>query len=117
MLNGVGTAEQFLVRFFGAAEKEVWMRVGVIPQDVAAGRDFFHEARTFTDEFANDEEGGPGIVACEKVEKLGRDRGIRTVIEREREFAGRVSPTNRGPEELGACIHGGIGGERGGTQY
>ena len=97
------------MRFFGAAEKEIGMRVGMIAQDVAAGGDFFDEGGTLTGKFSHDEEGGFGVVASEKIEESRSDGGIGAVIEGERELACCRGLADGGTEELGASIDGCVG--------
>src|SRR5271167_249456 len=111
-----GAAEQLQLRFLGAAVKEVGVRVRVISQGMTTGSNFFHQAGAFTDKFANDEEGGLGVVACEEVEELRSDGGIGAVIESEREFTGRVCLTKGGAEQLRARIDSGVGSECGGAR-
>ena len=100
-----------MVRFFWAAEKEIGVRVGVISDDVSTGRDFFHEARTFTSKFSHDEEGRFDVVASKEIKELRSDGGIGAVIKGDRELAwcGRLAHSRT--EKLGTSINGGVGGE------
>lgn len=111
LADGFTAAEQFGAGFGRSAKEEIGMRVSVIAEDVATIGDFADKGGRFADPFADDKEGGFGVMAVEQLEKLGSDGRIGTVIEGEREFFGVVGAAKRVAEKLGARMDGAVGGE------
>ena len=66
-------ADQLVVRFLRTTEEKIRVRIGVIPDGVAARADFFCEFRALADEFADEEERGLDVMLGKQVEQLRRD--------------------------------------------
>ncbi len=72
----------------GRQPQKIRVRFGVIPNAVSARDGFSNQLRTFADVSANQEKCRLSVVTVEKIEQLGRDRRIRPIVKRDRQFTG-----------------------------
>jgi len=94
----------------GRAPEQIRMGFGVIADGMAARDSFFYQFWTFAHVSPDHKKCRSGIVAIQKIKQFWRDRWIWPVIEGNRQFARRICPANRGPEQLRAGIDCAVGG-------
>lgn len=112
-------AQEFFAGFAVAGEGEVGVGPGMVGEGVAGLAHLADEGFLQRGVFADEEEGGAGVVAGEDFEKLRGPAGIGTVVEGEGDFAGARGGDERGAVEPGRGPVCGLeqataGGERGG---
>jgi len=78
--DGVVTATELDEDVIWAEPEQIGMRVGVVPDDMAASSGFLDDFRMISHEFSDDEKRGVGVVAVKKIEQLWRDGRIRSVV-------------------------------------
>src|ERR1700737_1785980 len=100
--NSFIATTELLARFVFAAPKEVWMRFGMITDDVAGGDNFPGKRRVAANTFSDQKKRGESVGMFKKFWKVRCDGGIRTVIKSKRQFARRTGGVNGSPENLRA---------------
>lgn len=97
--------------------KQIGMSIRVIADDMAAGGGFSEQFGAVARMLANHEERGASLETIEKIEQLGGDRGIRPVVEGERELARRIGAADGRAKKLRTRVNGSVRyntGSRGG---
>ncbi len=107
--ENVAGAGEFVEDIGGSGAGQVWMRPGMIADEVAGIGDAASEFRLGLSEFADHEECGAHVVCGKNVEEARRPRRIGAVIEGECEFAGIARGHESAAEKLGGGPMRGIG--------
>ncbi len=93
-------------------QEKIRMRLGVIADHVTSGDNFPDQLGALPRILADQEKCGVGVVTIEEVQQVWGDRGIRAVVEGDRERARRGGAAGCGSEELRTRVYSAIGGER-----